>query len=302
MTNYANDIMFADSGSDVLNSPSVSKVKVVENGCNCGQCPIKDPNSNQAFPRNFGGAILSDLQQSVSASDKRCSCIGCKPSQPVRSISQTDENTSSGIVFCDICKKQKISVSNFRALQIANSLNMADSKTRNNEANHNDSPLFEDELCKRIDLSLNMDSEIDRRIRSAYSVTGLHGTREENERRIPSKKSHNRHSSDSAFDRNHSNGESAKNSACIDLSQFCTCELDGDLKEKEKVRRKTVSSSVDEIFNLSDAGTAGSRASNPAEIHGRGRERLEGSGQRQRSLSDSQRDKAKTESNGEFVF
>lgn len=310
MAGYGSDIIFADqSGSDVLvNSPIVCQTSLnnSENICPCGSCPSQ---SGSNLSRQSHSGMLSDLQQSVSASSKKCPCKGCsKENIPLnRNVNANEtpqESPSSGVIFCECCHKQKISVSNFRALQIANRLNLADQGGKISDQNHpNNNSYFEDDLCKRIDLlSLNMDTDIETKMKSAYSMAGLPGTHDSNNRQ--NIKTHGRHSSDSVFDHsrshqsfdsimsptsNHSDG----NSGGIDLSQFCVCELESDAEP----RRKT-SSSVDEIFNLSvaEGNIKISRNSNPVELHGRDRERLDGSSQRQRSLSDSQRDKAKVDS------
>lgn len=313
MSGYGNDIIYADQpGSDALvNSPVVSQTsKNSESTCPCGLCPSQ---STSNISRISHSGVLSDLQQSVSASNKKCSCNGCSKGNSNnlqhRNINANEtikESPSSGVVFCDCCKKQKISVSNFRALQIANRLHLADQGSKNSGHPNNNS-YFEDDLCKRIDLSLNMDVDIDTKMKSAFSLAGLPGTNDSNNKH--NVKTHGRHSSDSVFDHNrsnqsfdsianHANNHMDNDSGGIDLSQFCVCELN---ESNTETRRKT-SSSVDEIFNLSgtDGNTRISRNSNPVELHGRERERLDGSSQRQRSLSDSQRDKAKVDNSSKF--
>lgn len=145
-------------------------------------------------------------------------------------------------MYCETCKKQKISISNFRALQITNRLRIDDADRIENGGTS------DDDLCRKIDMSLDMDDK-------SYEH----------------RKRHNRHNSDSV-------------TAGIDLNQFCQCEL-----ELENVKRKT--SSVDEIFKM-------------VEENGRDGKELVGdelkTSQRQRSLSDSQRDKAKVDGDGKF--
>ncbi|CAH0403651.1 unnamed protein product [Chilo suppressalis] len=219
------DIMFADHSESgvVIESPQLRNAN-----CECGLCPkpteLRDDNT------------LSDLQRSVAS---KCSCDACNSNGDILSYYRncSKQTSDSGIVYCDNCKKQKISVSNFRALQIANRLRIADDKMENGGNNS------DDDLCRRIDISLNMEDK-------SYEH----------------RKRHNRHNSDSV-------------TAGIDLSQFCQCEL-------ESGKRKT--SSVDEIFSRVEGGGRETKS-----------ELLEEElkvGQRQRSLSDSQRDKAKVES------
>lgn len=270
MVSYGNDIIFADqAGSEIIVSDKKSNSI---SSCNCSKCNESKQHRTE---------MLSDLQQSVS---KKCLCTECSKENTLNSQSANNNNQqeSSGIIFCDYCKKQKISLSNFRALQIANRLHLADGAKSSASSQRNAN--FDDDLCKRIDLSLNMDSEIDMRMKNAYSITALQSTQESDKTSI---KTHVRHSSDTVF--NHNRNQSNKGNGGIDLSQFCICELS---ESNVEVRRKT--SSVDEIFSHSSAEVTTSRNSNPIEI-GRSRERLEGGGSRQRSLSDSQRDKAKTE-------
>ncbi|CAG9790173.1 unnamed protein product [Diatraea saccharalis] len=217
------DIMFADHSESgvVVDSP-----RVRNSHCECGLCPkpsMRDDNT------------LSDLQRSVAS---KCSCDACNSNGDILSYYRncSKQSSDSGIVYCDTCKKQKISVSNFRALQIANSLRIVDDKLENGGNS-------DDDLCRKIDMSLNMEQK-----------TYEH------------RKRHNRHNSDTI-------------TAGIDLSQFCQCEL-------ESSKRKT--SSVDEIFSRVE----GSGRETKSEMS---EEELK-VGQRQRSLSDSQRDKAKVES------
>lgn len=217
------DITYADDQeSDSIVSPQVRNAN-----CECGLCP-----KSQAREDN----TLSDLQRSVA----KCSCDACNSNGDILSYYRNcpNQNPDSGIVYCDTCKKQKISLSNFRALQIANSLRIADDKLQNGATS-------DDDLCRKIDISLNMDGKFEHR------------------------KKHNRHNSDSV-------------TAGIDLSQFCQCEFEG--------KRKT--SSVDEIFKMVDENGKG--AKDLVEEESR-------VSQRQRSLSDSQRDKAKVENKGKFA-
>lgn len=217
------DIMYADQpGSDVLvNSPQIRNAN-----CECGLCPkpaVKDNNT------------LSDLQRSVN----KCSCDACNSNGDILSYYKncSNQNTDSGIVYCDICQKQKISISNFRALQIANNLRISEDRLENGG---------DDELCRKIDMSLNMNE-----IKGAT---------------LEHRKRHNRHNSEPV-------------TPGIDLSQFCVCELES--------KRKT--SSVDEIFKLVDE-SSNTQAVLLSEENK--------SSLRQRSLSDSQRDKAKVDNKG----
>ncbi|XP_047509023.1 mitogen-activated protein kinase kinase kinase kinase 5 isoform X2 [Pieris napi] len=195
----------------------------INSNCECGLCPK---------PESKDVNTLSDLQRSVAP---KCSCDSCNSNGDILSYYRhcPNQNQDSGIVICDVCKKQKISVSNFRALQIANRLQISDSGIENGGS--------DDELCRKIDISLNMDVQEHR-------------------------KRHNRHNSDSV-------------TAGIDLNQFCQCELDGS-------KRKT--SSVDEIFKMAEDGGS-SQELKDDEVK---------TSQRQRSLSDSQRDKAKVDAEG----
>ncbi|XP_059047926.1 mitogen-activated protein kinase kinase kinase kinase 5 [Achroia grisella] len=213
------DIMYVDQSNDVI----VDTPQTRNANCECGLCPkpeIRDDNT------------LSDLQRSVN----KCSCDACNSNGDILNYYRNcpNQNVDSGIVYCENCKKQKISVSNFRALQIANRLRIADESKLENGG-------FDDDLCRKIDMSLDMADK-----------TYEH------------RKRHNRHNSDSI-------------TAGIDLSQFCQCEFDVG-------KRKT--SSVDEIFNM-------------IEENGRDGKELvideSRVSQRQRSLSDSQRDKAKVD-------
>lgn len=216
------DIMYVDQPeSDVIvDSPQIRNAN-----CECGLCPK---------PERRDDNTLSDLQRSVAS---KCSCDACNSNGDILSYYRncSKQTVDSGIVYCDNCKKQKISVSNFRALQIANRLRIADDKIENGGTS-------DDDLCRKIDMSMNMDDKYEHR------------------------KRHNRHNSDSV-------------TAGIDLSQFCQCEL-------ETAKRKT--SSVDEIFNMVDE-SEGKRELTEDETK---------VSQRQRSLSDSQRDKAKVENKG----
>ncbi|KAJ8706133.1 hypothetical protein PYW07_010910 [Mythimna separata] len=191
--------------------------------CECGLCPKPEPRDNNT---------LSDLQRSVA----KCSCDVCNSNGDILSYYRncSNQNTDSGIVICEHCKKQKISVSNFRALQIANRLRISeDDKLQNGST--------DDDLCRKIDMSMNMEDKV-----------------------FEHRKKHNRHHSDSV-------------TAGIDLNQFCQCELE--------VKRKT--SSVDEIFKMVDENGRDAKAEVvDEEIK---------TTQRQRSLSDSQRDKAKVD-------
>ncbi|XP_053620937.1 mitogen-activated protein kinase kinase kinase kinase 5 isoform X2 [Plodia interpunctella] len=212
------DIIYVDHESDlVLESPQVRNAN-----CECGLCPKPEIRDNNT---------LSDLQRSVS----KCSCDACNSNGDILSYYRncSNQNNDSGIVYCEECKKQKISVSNFRALQIANRLRIDDEKIENGTNSDED-------LCRKIDMSLNM-------VEKTYEH----------------RKRHNRHNSDTV-------------TAGIDLSQFCQCEFDA-------AKRKT--SSVDEIF---------SRVDDNNDVKELTEEEIKVS-QRQRSLSDSQRDKAKVE-------
>lgn len=193
--------------------------------CECGLCPKPEPRDNNT---------LSDLQRSVA----KCSCDICNSNGDILSYYRncSNQNTDSGIVYCENCKKQKISVSNFRALQIANRLRISeDDKLQNGGTS-------DDDLCRKIDMSMNMEEKYEHR------------------------KKHNRHNSDSI-------------TAGIDLSQFCQCELE--------VKRKT--SSVDEIFKMVEE--------NGRDVKTETIDEENKTSQRQRSLSDSQRDKAKVDNN-----
>lgn len=213
------DIMFVDHESDVIvDSPQIRNVN-----CECGLCPKPELKDNNT---------LSDLQRSVAS---KCSCDACNSNGDILSYYRhcSNHNSDSGIVYCEICKKQKISVSNFRALQITNRLRISEDKLENGQT--------DEELFRKIDISLNMD-----------------------DRNYEHRKRHNRHNSDSV--------------AGIDLSQFCQCEL-------ESSKRKT--SSVDEIFKMVDENGKEAKEEEEEKVS-----------QRQRSLSDSQRDKAKVEIKG----
>lgn len=199
--------------------------------CECGLCPKPELRDNNT---------LSDLQRSVAS---KCSCDACNSNGDILSYYRncSNHNSDSGIVYCETCKKQKISISNFRALQIANRLRIAEDRIENGQS--------DDDLCREIDMSMNME-----------------------EKTYEHRKRHNRYNNDSA-------------TAGIDLSQFCQCEL-------EASKRKT--SSVDEIFKMVDEGREGQKGEEEEKVS-----------QRQRSLSDSQRDKAKVENKGkskEFFF
>ncbi|XP_063835278.1 mitogen-activated protein kinase kinase kinase kinase 5 [Ostrinia nubilalis] len=217
------DIMYVDQPESdaIVDSPQIRNAN-----CECGLCPKPEPRDDNT---------LSDLQRSVAS---KCSCDACNSNGDILSYYRncSKQTSDSGIVHCDNCKKQKISVSNFRALQIANRLRIADDKLENGGQS-------DDDLCRKIDMSLDMD-----------------------DKNYEHRKRHNRHNSDSV-------------TAGIDLSQFCQCEL-------ENNKRKT--SSVDEIFNMVDEEKAKKELSE---------EEMKVS-QRQRSLSDSQRDKAKVENKG----
>lgn len=199
------DIMYADQhDADV-----VAETALRNANCECGLCP--KPNASDAN-------TLSDLQRSVA----KCSCDSCSTNGDILSYYRncSNSNKDSGIVYCETCSKQKISLSNFRALQIANSLQIENGT--------------DDDVCRRIDMSMN----------ESKGATLDH------------RKRHIRHKSSPA-------------SAGIDLSQFCVCEMDS--------KRKT--SSVDEIFYMMEE--EGMKSST-----------------RQRSLSDSQRDKHKLDNDG----
>ncbi|GBP93345.1 hypothetical protein EVAR_67953_1 [Eumeta japonica] len=160
------DILFADQpGSEVIvDSPQIRNVN-----CECGLCPK---------PERKGDNTLSDLQRSVN----KCNCDTCNSNGDILSYYRhcSNRNPDTGIVFCGNCNKQKISISNFRALQIANNLRIAetDNKVENG--------VSDDDICRRIDMSLDMD----------------------NAKNYEHRKRHNRHNSDSI-------------TAGIDLSQFC---------------------------------------------------------------------------------
>lgn len=214
--------------SEVLESPPIRN-----SNCECGLCPK---------PKLRDNNTLSDLQRSVAP---KCSCDSCNSNGDILSYYRncSNQNSDSGIVYCETCKKQKISVSNFRALQIANNLRIVDEKMQNGVTS-------DDDLCRRIDISLNMEDKT-----------------------FEHRKKHNRHNSDSV-------------TAGIDLNQFCQCELESGNKRK--------TSSVDEIFNMVDESTR--------EVKIEGNDDDNKTTQRQRSLSDSQRDKAKVENSGELTF
>ncbi|XP_075987523.1 MAP4K3-like protein hppy isoform X2 [Anticarsia gemmatalis] len=212
------DILYVDQQeSEHLDTPQRNA------NCECGLCPKPEPRDNNT---------LSDLQRSVA----KCSCDVCNSNGDILSYYRncSNQNTDSGIVYCENCKKQKISVSNFRALQIANNLRISDDDKLQNGGTS------DDDLCRKIDISLNMDEKFEHR------------------------KKHNRHNSDSV-------------TAGIDLNQFCQCELE--------VKRKT--SSVDEIFKMVDE--------NGRDVKTEAIDEESKTSQRQRSLSDSQRDKAKVD-------
>lgn len=210
------DIMYVDGDQDEAITP------LRNSNCECGLCPK---------PERKDDNTLSDLQRSVAP---KCSCDSCNSNGDILSYYRncSNQNVDSGIIYCESCKKQKISVSNFRALQIANRLRIVDDKLQNGATS-------DDDLCRKIDLSLNMEDKT-----------------------FEHRKKHNRHNSDSV-------------TAGIDLNQFCQCEFEG--------KRKT--SSVDEIFKMVDE-ERDLKESNEEETK---------ISQRQRSLSDSQRDKAKVE-------
>ncbi|XP_026743472.1 mitogen-activated protein kinase kinase kinase kinase 5 isoform X1 [Trichoplusia ni] len=218
------DIMYVDQQeNDHLDTPLRNA------NCECGLCPKPEPRDNNT---------LSDLQRSVA----KCSCDVCNSNGDILSYYRncSNQNTDSGIVYCDICKKQKISVSNFRALQIANRLRISeDDKLQNGGT--------DDDLCRKIDISLNMEDKM-----------------------FEHRKKHNRHNSDSV-------------TAGIDLNQFCQCELE--------VKRKT--SSVDEIFKMVEE--------NGRDLKTEAIDEENKTSQRQRSLSDSQRDKAKVDNSAPGV-
>ncbi|XP_048488201.1 mitogen-activated protein kinase kinase kinase kinase 3 [Plutella xylostella] len=211
------DIMYADQTSEqVFDSPQIRNPN-----CECLLCPKPQKNDN----------ALSDLQRSVPP---KCNCDSCNSNGDILSYYKncSNQNSDSGIVYCDVCKKQKISVSNFRALQIANSLSIDSDRIENGT---------DEELCRKIDMSLDMDDKAEHR------------------------KCHNRVETETQG---------------IDLDQFCQCEIDS--------KRKT--SSVDEIFRIAEEISRDNKSTDTAS---------EGAGvsQRQRSLSDSQRDKAKLDNN-----
>lgn len=144
------DILYVDHENEVLGS------QIRNTHCECGLCPKPEHRDNNT---------LSDLQRSVVP---KCSCDSCNSNGDILSYYRncSNQNSDSGIVICESCKKQKISLSNFKALQIANSLRIADDKMSNGAAS-------DEELFRKIDISLNM---------------------EDTEHR----KKHNRHNSDSA--------------------------------------------------------------------------------------------------------
>ncbi|XP_045507678.1 mitogen-activated protein kinase kinase kinase kinase 5 isoform X3 [Colias croceus] len=215
------DIMYVDQqeSDTVADSPQNRNTN-----CECGLCPK---------PESKDVNTLSDLQRSVAP---KCSCDACNSNGDILSYYRhcSNQNRDSGIIYCESCKKQKISVSNFRALQIANRLQISDS-------GHLENGGTDEELCRKIDMSLDMDDKYEHR------------------------KRHNRHNSDSV-------------TAGIDLNQFCQCDMEGS-------KRKT--SSVDEIFKMVDEDASKLEVAD---------EQVKS--QRQRSLSDSQRDKAKVEGEG----
>ncbi|XP_026324457.1 mitogen-activated protein kinase kinase kinase kinase 5 [Hyposmocoma kahamanoa] len=146
------DIMYVDhQESDVI----VNTPQTRNSNCECGLCPKPETRENNT---------LSDLQRSVAS---RCSCDACNSNGDILSYYRncSNQNSDSGIVYCDICKKQKISVSNFRALQITNRLRISEDKLENGQS--------DDDLCRKIDMSLKMDEKYEHR------------------------KKHNRHNSDS---------------------------------------------------------------------------------------------------------
>lgn len=161
------DIMYADQTSEqVFDSPQIRNPN-----CECLLCPKPQKNDN----------ALSDLQRSVPP---KCNCDSCNSNGDILSYYKncSNQNSDSGIVYCDVCKKQKISVSNFRALQIANSLSIDSDRIENGT---------DEELCRKIDMSLDMDDKAEHR------------------------KCHNRVE-------NEMQG--------IDLDQFCQCEIDSKRK------------------------------------------------------------------------
>ncbi|XP_026484082.1 mitogen-activated protein kinase kinase kinase kinase 5 isoform X4 [Vanessa tameamea] len=218
------DILYVDQQeNDIANDSSQMR----NANCECGLCPK---------PEAKGNNTLSDLQRSVAS---KCSCDACNSNGDILSYYRhcSNQNADSGIVYCDACKKQKISLSNFRALQIANRLRIADTDRVENGGTS------DDDLCRKIDMSMNMEDK-------SYEH----------------RKRHNRHNSDSV-------------TAGIDLSQFCQCEMESTSKRK--------TSSVDEIFKMvEENGRDGQKELVDEELK---------TSQRQRSLSDSQRDKAKVE-------
>ncbi|XP_037292890.1 mitogen-activated protein kinase kinase kinase kinase 5 isoform X3 [Manduca sexta] len=163
------DIMYVDQqDSDAV----VPSPQIRNSNCECGLCPKPEAKDNNT---------LSDLQRSVAI----CSCDACNSNGDILNYYRNcpNQNPDSGIVYCETCKKQKIAVSNFRALQIANRLRIADDKIQNGGTSDED-------LCRKIDMSMNMDDKY--------------------EKRKP------RHNTDTA--------------AGIDLNQFCQCEFEGKRK------------------------------------------------------------------------
>lgn len=127
-------------GEDILYVDHENEMEQRNTNCECGLCPKPEPKDNNT---------LSDLQRSVAP---KCSCDSCNCNGDILSYYRncSNQNSDSGIIICETCKKQKISISNFKALQIANSLRIADEKMSNGAAS-------DEELYRKIDISLNME-------------------------------------------------------------------------------------------------------------------------------------------------
>lgn len=148
------DILYVDQqDTDVVESPQIRNAN-----CECGLCP--KPERSLSLNNT-----LSDLQRSVAP---KCSCDSCNSNGDILSYYRncSNQNIDTGIVYCETCKKQKISVSNFRALQIANSLRIADEKLQNGATS-------DDDLCRRIDISLKDDKAFEHRKRHNRHNSGM---------------------------------------------------------------------------------------------------------------------------------
>ncbi|XP_013178571.1 PREDICTED: mitogen-activated protein kinase kinase kinase kinase 5 isoform X2 [Papilio xuthus] len=182
------EIMFADQPeNDLNNSPQVRNAN-----CECGQCPKPEPRDNNT---------LSDLQRSVAS---KCSCDACNSNGDILSYYRncSNQNQESGIIYCDNCKKQKISVSNFRALQIANRLRISETDKLENGTTS------DEDLCRKIDISLNME-----------------------EKTYEHRKRHNRHNSDTV-----TAGIDLSQFCQCELEKRKTSSVDGIFKLVEEVR------------------------------------------------------------------